>query len=91
MNTSVSETVVSDELVERGQRIYDEQLKSVLEPAQNGRFVAIEPDSGRYFLGDKGIDALLAGRSAIPDKLFYLVRIGYPAAYTVGGYGLRER
>ncbi len=89
MSTSVTEPTAPDELVERGQQIYDEQLKDLLEPAENGRFVAIEPDSGKYFLGDKGIDALLRGRAAIADKLFYLVRIGYPAAYKIGGYGLR--
>ncbi len=87
MNTSLLEPNPQDEIVVRGQQFYDEQLKALLEPAQIGRFVAIEPDSERHFLGDTGIEALLAGREAMPDKLFYLVRIGYHAAYKIGGYG----
>lgn len=87
MSTSLIEPTPQDEIVVRGQQFYDEHLKELLEPAQIGRFVAIEPDSGRHFLGDTGIEALLAGREAMPDKLFYLVRIGYHAAYKIGGYG----
>ena len=81
--------IPENDLVERGQRFYEEQLKHLLEPEHVGRFVAIEPDSGRYFLDDTGIAAMQAGRVALPDKLFYLVRVGYRAAYKLGGYGKR--
>jgi hypothetical protein len=27
-----------------------------------------------------------AGREELPDKLFYLLRVGHRAAYRVGGY-----
>lgn len=91
MSASLIEPTPQDEMVVRGQQFYHEQLKGLLEPAQIGRFVAIEPDSGQHYLGDTGIEALLAGRQAMPDKLFYLVRIGYHAAYNIGGYGLRIR
>ncbi len=33
-------------------RIYAEQLQALLEPQHRDRFVAIEPESGDYFLGD---------------------------------------
>lgn len=82
---------VTDALAESGQRLYDERLRALLEPEQAGRFVAIEPESGRYFLGDTGIAALRAARGALPDKLFYLLRVGHEVAYRVGGYGARRR
>jgi hypothetical protein len=47
-------TDTADELVESGQRFYDEHLRQSLEPEHTGRYVAIEPDSGRYFLADTG-------------------------------------
>lgn len=84
--TSVHDAA-GDELVVKGQQLYDQRLKFTLEPDHAGRFVAIEPDSGRYFLGDTGIAALRSARSEISGKLFYLVRIGHRAAYNIGGYG----
>jgi hypothetical protein len=76
-------------LVERGQALYDERLKAALEPAHDGRFVAIDPATGRYFLGDTGTAALVAARAALPGGRFYLTRVGRRAAHTVGGHATR--
>jgi hypothetical protein len=84
------ETETADELVEGGQRFYDEHLRDTLEPEHTGRYVAIEPDSGRYFLGDTGTQALLDARQALPESLFYLARVGHAAADTLSGYGRRN-
>jgi hypothetical protein len=81
----------SDHLAESGQRLYDERLRELLELDHAGEFVAIEPDSERYFLGATGLSALRAGRREMPDKLFYLLRVGSDAAYHLGGYGSRRR
>lgn len=94
MSTTIHKTsgvTAQGDLVERGQAVYDERLKSLLEPEYTGRYVAIEPESGRYFLADSGTAALLAGRAEMPDSLFYLARIGYRAADTISGYGARVR
>jgi hypothetical protein len=76
----------ADDLAEGGQRLYDGRLKALLEPEYEGEFIAIDPDSERYFLGPTGLAALRAGRKELPDKLFYLLCVGYVAAYRVGGY-----
>ena len=47
-------TDATDELVESGQRLYDERLRAILEPEHEGEFVAIEPESERCFLGPTG-------------------------------------
>lgn len=80
----------ADDLAESGQRLYDERLKDILEPEHEGEFVAIDPDSERYFLGPTGLAALRAGRKELPGKLFYLLRVGHEATYRVGGYGARR-
>jgi len=77
-------------MIESGQRFYDEHLQQSLEPEHTGRYVAIEPCSGRYFLGDTGTEALLDARQALPESLFYLARIGHSAADTLSGYGRRN-
>lgn len=75
------------DVAEDGQRLYDKRLRAMLEPEHKGEFVAIEPETARYFLGPTGLLALRAGRSELPDKLFYLLRVGQDCAYTIGGCG----
>ena len=65
----------------KGQEIYDQKLREKLEPAYRGQIVAIEVDSEDYFLGASVIEAVKQGRKKHPDKLFYLVKIGFPAVY----------
>jgi len=57
------------------------ELRDQLEPAHRGEFVMIEVDSGDYFLGDTPQMALARARAAYPERVFCLIRIGYPAAH----------
>ncbi len=63
-------------IVDEGEKIY-EQIKSQYEPQQNGKFLAIEPESGKAYFGDEAIDARDAAKKDFPDKVFYLVKIGH--------------
>jgi len=80
-----------DDLVARGMTTHRQKLASVLEPSHLGEFVAIEPDSGRYFLGSTASAALVAAHLAMPTNLFYLTRVGRETAHTVGGHATRIR
>lgn len=84
------DTEAVDELVKRGQRFYDEHLRQSLEPEHTGCYVVIVHDSGRYFLGDTGTEALLDARQVLPESLFYLARVGHPTADALSGYGRRN-
>jgi hypothetical protein len=77
-------------LADRSKALYERKLKELLEPSEKGKFVAIEPDSERYFVDADGTQALLQARRVFPDKLFFLMRIGYDAAHSVGGYGYQR-
>ena len=72
-------------VIERAKRIYAERLQGALEPQHRGRFVAIEPESGDYFLGDTFDEAVKAARVRHPDRLSHTVRVGHRAAFHVGG------
>ncbi|MEM4218121.1 MAG: hypothetical protein QXZ09_08865 [Candidatus Methanomethylicaceae archaeon] len=62
----------------RGEQIYRARLRALLEPDHIGEFVAIEVESGDYFVGPT-IGAVLAkAGKKYPDKRFHIVRIGYP-------------
>jgi hypothetical protein len=78
-------------LVEDGEAFYENTLKAVLEPKHFGEFVAIEPSSGRYFLGQTSTDALVAARNAMPQSQFFLTRIGKSSTHKIGGHGSRIR
>jgi hypothetical protein len=71
-------------LVKQGERFYAEHLRDVLVQERTGRFVAIEPETGRYFIDEGGSDALVTAHEAMPVGLFYLKRIGYEFAHRMG-------
>lgn len=72
-------------VAERARRIYDGRLRADLEAGQSGRFVAIEPDSGDYFLGDTLDAAADAAQAAHPDRRSHVLRVGHAAALHIGG------
>jgi hypothetical protein len=71
---------------QRAKRVYAERLQAQLEATHRGQFVAVEPESGDYFLGRTPTEATLAARQAHPDRLTFLIRIGFSAAFEIG-YG----
>jgi hypothetical protein len=71
----------NNDLVERGQNTYEQRLASILQPSHIGEFVAVEPDSGQYFLGSTASAALVAAHDAMPNNLFYLTRVGRETAH----------
>ena len=70
-----------DEIALKGQEIYDKTLKEELERDHRGEIVAIEVDTGDYFLGERGIEAIRKAREKYPNAVFYLVKIGFPAVH----------
>ncbi len=69
-------------LARKATRLYETKLKALLEPDCIGKFAAIEPDSGDYFVADGMSAAMSQARLQHPDKKFFLVRIGFKAAVT---------
>lgn len=78
------------ELAEKSKIFYERELKQKLESTEKGNFVAIEPETESYFVDASGTKALLRAREKFPDKMFFLMRIGYEAAHTLGGYGYKR-
>ncbi len=72
-------------LADAGQRIYEARLRAQLEQTHPQAFVAIEPESGDYFLGKTLTDAMSAARKAHPQHKAYAVRVGHQCAIEIGG------
>lgn len=64
--------------------IYKERLRETLECSHRDQFVAIEPISGDYFLGQTWSEAIGASRAKHPDRLAHALRVGHPAAVHFG-------
>jgi hypothetical protein len=74
----------ADEFAERAERIYEQRLKVTLEREHLGEFLAIEPESGDYYLGRTLSEAVAAAREAHPDRLSYVLRVGHYPAVQIG-------
>ena len=75
----------TSELSRRALAIYDERLKDCLEKSHLDYFVAIEPDSGDYFLGQTLSEAIAAARKTYPDRVAHALRVGHKTAVHFGG------
>lgn len=75
---------MEDNLLERGMKLYEERLKSDLEPEHNGEMLAVEVESGDYFLGKSEIEAYDEAVAKHPGKEFAFLRVGAKAAFFVG-------
>ncbi len=73
-----------DEFVRRAEEIYATRLRSVLEPEHIDEFVAIEPESGDYFLGKTLSEAARAARQSYPHRKTHAMRVGRRAALHFG-------
>ncbi len=76
--------VKSIELARRARAIYDERYKANLEANNADDFVAIEPDSGDFFLGKTLSEAIQAARAAHPQRIPFAVRVGHEATVELG-------
>lgn len=65
-------------------QIYKSRLKEKLERDHKGEIVAIEIESGDFFLGKNEIEAYEKGIEKYPNKTFVYKRVGYKATHFVG-------
>ncbi len=68
-----------EKIAKEGSAIY-ESLRSKYEDSHKGEFLAIEVETKKEYLGSNSADAMVAARAVHPDKVFYVVKIGYDAA-----------
>jgi hypothetical protein len=77
-------STLSADLGIRATAIYQEQLQNRLESTNLDDFVAIEPESGDFFLGKTLSEAIQAARTAYPDRLSFVLRVGHPSTVGLG-------
>lgn len=70
------------EIVVKGKAVY-ERIQGNYGPEHKGKYLAIEPDSGRAYLGDRGVEAIEKAKMENPGKIFYILKIGFDSTETL--------
>lgn len=74
----------SEEIARRGQALYEEQLRAVVDARDRGKFLVLDIETGEYELDVDEVAAIQRAKRRKPDAVLYILRIGYPAAYRIG-------
>lgn len=69
-------------IVDEGVKIYN-QVKGRYEPKQNGKFLAIDIDSKDVYFAKTSADAVELAKKSHPEKVFYVVKIGFETAENI--------
>ena len=79
-----------DEFVQRGQSIYAHDIRPHLTAEDEGKFVALDIETGAYEIDRDDYTATerLLGRH--PTAQIWLLRVGHRTAYRIGGRPGRE-
>jgi hypothetical protein len=67
-----------ESLATQGETLYTTRIKALVEPAHIGEYIAIDIDSGDYFLGRTVVEAAIKARATYPDKCFHFIKVGSP-------------
>lgn len=69
-----------DNVGKRATVVYNASIRHLVERKHHGRFIAIEPDSGDYVIGDDITDVVMGMEAKRPNAFSHIKRIGYKAA-----------
>ena len=80
-------TLTAEEIARRGEEIYARDLRARLETEENrGKFLIIDIATGAYEIDREDLAATERLLARHPHTMTYGLRIGYEAAYELGGY-----
>ena len=69
----------------RGESIYQEHIKPLVDPLHHGKFVVIDIETRDYEIGKRMIVASKKLRERRPEAVTYGIRVGFLSAYRMGG------
>ncbi len=75
----------SEEIVERGEALYNQQIRDEVETGNEGKFLVLDIETGAYEVDEDELAAVQRAKAKNPDAVLYILRIGYATAYRLGG------
>ena len=79
-----------EEFANRGNEIYESQVRQQVEEGNDGRIVAIDIETGAYELADTPIEAVDRLYERYPDAQPWVIRIGHRSVYRFGSRSLKK-
>lgn len=73
-----------DELADLGGDIFDRKVWPALRPEDDGKFVAIDVETGDYEIDEDDYTAIARMRLRKPSADVWLMRAGYPTTHKMG-------
>ncbi len=73
-----------DELARLGRDIFDRQVRPTVRPEDDGKFVAIDVESGDNEMDEDDYAAVMRLRARKPAADIWLMCAGYPTTYRIG-------
>ncbi len=81
MQTAVK---TSQEVVQRGIEIYEQQLRTQIEAGNQGKFLVINTETGEYEMDPDDIAAAKRAKMRFGGAPLFSMRVGHAAAYRLG-------
>ena len=79
-----------EDFARRGQAIYERDIRPHLKAGDEGKFVAIDIETGAYEMDGDDYRATERLLTRSPTAQIWLLRVGHRAAYRIGGGPVRE-
>jgi len=81
----------ADDVVAKGEAIYERTIRSIAEPDRTGEFVAIDTVSGEYEIGPDHYSTAEALKRRLPNAIICTLKVGFQATGVIGGRLRRKK
>ena len=75
--------ITRDEIVRRGEDIYERDIKPLVEAGNEGRVVAIDVISGEYEMAEDALASIGQLRARMPGAAIFVLRVGHPGLHRI--------
>jgi hypothetical protein len=78
--------LTKDEIAHRGREIYEREIRAEVEARHDGEILVVDVATGDYVVGEDEDEFFDRVEAKNPEGLFYLMRVGRPAAHRIGNF-----
>ena len=79
-----------EEFAQRGDALYETQIRSQVEEGNHGKLVAIDIETGAFEVAEAARIAVDRLYDRYPDAQPWVIRIGHRAVFRIGSQSLRQ-
>ena len=79
-----------EEFAQRGDALYESQIRAQVEEGNHGKIVAIDIETGAFELANDTMPAVRQLYMRVPDAQPWVIRIGHRAVHRFGARSLKE-